>query len=148
MAGSLESPRILAVFTKPKACCPPFSQPVLTPLERQGQEDRISERDPKKESRRRTTYTQVQQSPLSFFSEFPFCLQLNGLLERRPKVLDHTQETEKEEESVPLEAMRAAGPWFLAWNLSKVFLTVLCESRLKEREEQTVGQSGDSCNES
>jgi len=48
--------------------------------------------------------------------------------------------------------MRAKGPCFLVWDLSKVFLTAFCESRLRGREEtkqnKTVGWSGDSGNDS
>ena len=51
----------------------------------------------------------------------------------KPKVLDH-QETEREEESVPLEALKAAGSLVPLKDLSNVFLTVLCVSRLKEIE--------------
>lgn len=59
--------------------------------------------------RKRTPYTQVEESPLGTFWRLSFYLPLNKLSVWRSKVPDHTQERAGEEESIPLEAMRAAG---------------------------------------
>lgn len=61
---------------------------------------------PKTESRGRTPYTQVADTLLVHFGDFLSIL--NSISSQCPHS-DHTQERAREEESIPLEAMRAAG---------------------------------------